>query len=128
MVREGPSVAYLTAFLAAVVCVPTGYADTSKAAPPARPQVQERGVDSLSEEAPVTKWKPGDPVRVVPDLREDGENPVSEGQPPPQPLKPVVRTPVVPQVTERSVNELSKAEPYREGNPVRVVPDLRESD
>jgi hypothetical protein len=53
---------------------------------------------------------------------------LGEGQILQQPLKPVVRKPVAPQVTEQSVNELSKVEPYVEGNPVRVVPDLRESD
>jgi hypothetical protein len=35
---------------------------------------------------------------------------------------------VAPQVMERSVDELPKVKPYREGEPVRVVPDLKESD
>ena len=41
-----------------------------RARAPMSPQVQEQGVDDLSEEIPVLPWKPGDPVRIVPDLRE----------------------------------------------------------
>jgi hypothetical protein len=97
-------------------------------AAPAAPQVQEQDVRSLSEEAPVKKWKPGDPVRVVPDLREDGEAEMGEAGTEGKPLQPVVRGPVAPQVMERRVNELSKVKPYRKGDPVRVVPDLKESN
>jgi hypothetical protein len=130
------SAACLTALLAAF-CVSTGRAAETKTepVPPAAPQVQEQDVRSLSEEAPVKKWQPGDPVRVVPDLREDGPDlredggaQLGEADAEGKPLQPIVRAPVAPQVMERRVDELSKVKPYREGDPVRVVPDLKESD
>jgi DNA replication initiation complex subunit (GINS family) len=97
---------------------------------PAAPQVQEQDVKSLSEESPVQKWKPGDPVRIVPDLREDGggtDASKSDTAPLP-PLKPIVRKPVAPNVMDENLNDLSKPKPHEEGDPVRVVPDLKESD
>ena len=120
-------------WLSAVLMAPTvcaGQATDTKETPaePAAPQVQERDVRSLTEEAPVKRWKEGDPVRIVPDLREDGDVGTGEGQAAQQSPEPIVRAPVAPQVMERSVNELPKAKPYREGEPVRVVPDLKESD
>jgi hypothetical protein len=120
----------LSAVLVAPVCVHAGQAADTKEAPagPAAPQVQEQDVRSLTEEAPVKRWKEGDPVRIVPDLREDGEVETGAEQAAEQSPAPIVRAPVAPQVMDRSVNELSKAEPYREGQPVRVVPDLKESD
>jgi hypothetical protein len=123
------SAAFLTALLAAF-CLSTGRAAETKTepVPPAAPQVQEQDVRSLSEEAPVKKWQPGDPVRVVPDLREDGGAQLGEADAEGKPLQPIVRAPVAPQVMERRVDELSKVKPYREGDPVRVVPDLKESD
>lgn len=93
------------------------------------PQVQEKDIQSLSEEKPVKKWKPGDPVRVVPDLREDGEPTAGEDgteDRPEQPAKPTVREPVAPDVMDRSIDELPTEPSYQEGDPVRVVPDLRE--
>jgi hypothetical protein len=122
--------ALLSAVLVAPVCVHAGLAAdrTGMPAGPAAPQVQERDVRSLTEEAPVKRWKEGEPVRIVPDLREDGEVRTGEEQAAEQSPAPVVRAPVAPQVMDRSVNQLSKAKPYREGEPVRVVPDLKESD
>ena len=117
----------LTALVAAELCVSTGQAGETKTEP-AAPQVQERDVKSLSEGAPVKKWKPGDPVRVVPDLREDGDAEMGEAGAEEEPLQPIVREPVAPQVMERRVDELSEVKEYREGDPVRVVPDLKESD
>jgi len=97
---------------------------------PAAPRVQERDLKSLSEEKPVKEWKPGDPVRVTGDLREDGKPDTAkdaaqsgDGTPP----KPIVREPVAPQVMEGNVDDLPKATTYKEGDPVRVAPDLRES-
>jgi hypothetical protein len=120
----------LSALLVAPVCVHAAEAPDTEQTPagPASPQVQERDVRSLTGEAPVKRWKEGDPVRIVPDLREEGEVEPGEEQAAEQSPAPIVRAPVVPQVMDRSVNELSKAKPYREGQPVRVVPDLRESD
>jgi hypothetical protein len=96
---------------------------------PITPQVQEQGVDALSEDFPVLRWKPGDPVRVVPDLREDSDATTGEAGVvllPPQPLKPVVRPPVTPQVLDESVEDLPAIEPREEGGPVWIVPDLKE--
>lgn len=96
---------------------------------PIAPQVQEQGVDALSEDFPVLRWKPGDPVRVVPDLREDSDATTGEAGVellPPQPLKPVVRPPVSPQVLDQSAEDLPAAEPSEEGGPVWIVPDLQE--
>jgi hypothetical protein len=120
----------LSALLVAPVCVHADETLDMKETPagPASPQVQERDVRSLTEEAPVKRWKEGDPVRIVPDLREDGGVEPGEEQAAEQSPAPIVRAPVAPQVMDRSVNELSQAEPYREGQPVRVVPDLKESD
>jgi hypothetical protein len=122
--------ALLAAVLVGPVCVHAGEAADPQEMPagPAAPQVQERDVRSLTEEAPVKRWKEGDPVRIVPDLRQDGEVEAGEEQAAEQSPAPIVRAPVAPQVMDRSVNELSKAAPYREGQPVRVVPDLKESD
>jgi hypothetical protein len=97
---------------------------------PAAPRVQERDIKSLSEEKPVKQWKPGDPVRVTGDLREDGKiepdkDAAQSGDR--TPPKPVVREPVAAQIMEGSVDDLPKAKPYKEGDPVRVAPDLRES-
>lgn len=97
---------------------------------PAAPRVQERDLKSLSEEKTVKEWKPGDPVRVTDDLREDGKTDPDkdaaqsgDGAPP----EPIVREPVAPQVMEGNVDDLPKAKTYKEGDPVRVAPDLRES-
>ena len=93
-------------------------------------QVQEQDIRSLSEDAPVKKWEPGDPIRIVPDLREDGSPEVGQAGLEEQnhPLKPIVRKPVTPQVMEKDLDELTKVEPYEEGDSIRVVPDLKESE
>jgi hypothetical protein len=91
--------------------------------------MQQQDIKSLSQETPVPKWKPGDPVRIVPDLREDGgDTDASKSGTDTPPLKPIVRKPVAPNVMDQDVNDLSKPKPYDEGGPVRVVPDLKESD
>jgi hypothetical protein len=117
----------LSGVLIAPICAHAGQptaGDQAAAQPPA-PQVQQQDVRSLSEEAPVKRWKEGEPVRIVPDLREGGTGEEPTAQPPPQPT---VRAPVPPQVMKRSVSELPKVQPYREGEPVRIVPDLKESE
>jgi hypothetical protein len=123
-------VALLLAVLGAPSCTPAGQAEenTERPAAPAPPQEQQRDVRSLTEEAPVKQWQEGEPVRIVPDLRENGETRTGEGPPPPQPLKPTVRKPVAPQVMERNVNDLADTKPYEEGDPVRIAPDLKESN
>ena len=91
---------------------------------PVVPQVQS---DAATGGGEVKTWKPGDPVQVVPDLREDQQTTITAtGQP--DVSAPIVRAPVAPQTLEGDLRTLQKAEPYREGGPVRVVPDLREDD
>ena len=88
--------------------------------------MQEQGVDLLKK--PLEPWKPGDPVRVVPDLRQD--NAAATGAViemlPPELLTPGVAPAVTPDVTGQSVKNLRKIKPYEVGDPVRIVPDLRE--
>ncbi len=106
-----------------------GYSDGANAGA-APPQVQERDIKSLTEQTPVTPWKPGDPVRVVPDLREDGQATGGESEEQAQtrqPLTPIVRKPIAPQTMDQNIDDLPKVQPLQEGDPVRVVPDLRES-
>ena len=99
-------------------------AERPKTAPsePVAPRVQERDVKSLSEEQTVKQWKPGDPVKVMPDLREEASN--DEAPQRSQP-KAIVYKPVAPKVSDVGVNELPKVKPYKAGDPIRVVPDLR---
>ena len=90
--------------------------------PPVMPQMQG---GSASGDGEVKTWKPGDPVTIAPDLREDEDSSASaSGQP--RVSAPIVRGPVAPKVLEGNLRTLRKAEPYHEGTPVRVVPDLRE--
>ncbi len=96
---------------------------------PAAPQVQELDVKTLSEENPVQEWKPGDPVRVTGDLREDEKPGTGKDESQTQPsLRPIVHEAVAPQVMEGNLKALAKVRPYKKGDPVRVVPDLRESE
>jgi hypothetical protein len=103
---------------------------------PIAPQVQVQSVHEIAEEKLMVPWKPGDPVRVVPDLRESEESPAKteEGQKaqiemqPSRPLKPIVRQPVTPQVMDENVEGLPAPNRYEEDDPVRIVPDLKESD
>jgi hypothetical protein len=76
-------------------------------------------------------WQPGEPVRVMDDLRED-QQPASEGGGPEAAtkpsMKPIVRGPVKPRVQDKDLSELPKMKPYKKGDPVRVMEDLKESD
>lgn len=98
---------------------------------PSTPQVQESDVKTLPKDQGVKRWKPGDPVRVMEDLREDPkegdeEKKVqTEGQ---TQNKPIVHKPIAPRVLDKDVKDLSKVKPYKPGDPVRVIPDLKESD
>lgn len=117
-------------FFLAPTEISTGRAAEASSAQVA-PQVQEQGINDLAKENPVTQWKPGDPVRIVPDLRESGDAsqpPAIVEMQPPQPLKPIVHPPVAPEVTEQRTDRLPTVKPYQEGQPVRIVPDLRESN
>ncbi len=97
---------------------------------PGSPQIQDVDVRSLSEDKPMQPWKPGDPVRVMGDLKEDGQegSDGNEKKPKDGISKPIVRQPVAPKVMDKDVDELDKVKPYKPGDPVRVVPDLREDD
>ncbi len=102
---------------------------------PIVPRAQDKDLRSLADDNAVREWKPGDPVRVMEDLREDkgadqqaGES-RDEALPDDQrPVGPFVRGPVAPQVLKEDLSDLSKVKPYRPGEPVRVMPDLRESE
>jgi hypothetical protein len=82
----------------------------------------------LSEQYKVKDWKPGDPVRVVPDLREDAQSDQGGEDYETEASAPMVHDRVAPQVREGSVEDLTTAEEYQEGDPVRVAPDLREEE
>ncbi|HEX2281060.1 MAG TPA: hypothetical protein VHG52_04780 [Thermomicrobiales bacterium] len=92
------------------------------------PAEQEKDVRSLSEQYKVKEWKPGDPVRVVPDLREDANSAEGGEHNKTEASAPMVHDRVAPQVREGSVEDLTTAEEYQEGDPVRVAPDLREEE
>ncbi len=59
------------------------------------------------------KWQPGDPVRVMPDLKSSS--------------KPNVSNPVTPRVREGGAHDGTPLKPAPPDAPVRVRPDLRES-
>jgi hypothetical protein len=75
------------------------------------PQVYEKPVQSLIA---ARVYKPGDPVKVVEDLKESGENTIEKGG-------------VVPKAVNVDLSKMPKAQMYRPGDPVQVMPDLRES-
>ena len=109
----------ISKILAVSIVMSIGYFDEANAGA-APPQVQERNVKSLTEQSPVTPWKPADPARVVPDLRrEDGEKTVQgeEQAQTRQPLKLIVRKPVAPGTMDKNVDDLPKVQPLQEGKP-----------
>lgn len=113
-----------------VVAGLSGLAVYAQEAAPVSPGVQEADVGSMSEERPVQEWKPGDPVRVVPDLRTSPETDLAEGEPetPVAPAGSCVRKPVEPLVMEQNLRDLPEVDVHQEGDPVRIVPDMKESD
>jgi len=70
---------------------------------------------------PAERYKPGGPVRVMPDLRLSGHSSSGAQQPP------TVNTPVSPGVQERDLREAPQLPPRDPNQPPRVMPDLRES-
>lgn len=123
--RRGLCHAIATVLLAAVSA---GVPKDARVAEQAEPVVQEQDVRSLEEQAPVKQWKPGDPVRVVPDMRTDETPAEPETEATQRTPAPVVHERVTPKVAEGSVRDLNKIDSYEEGDPVRVVPDLKTSD
>jgi hypothetical protein len=89
------------------------------------PQVHE---GTLTEGRNVKQWKPGDPVRVTEDLRENTQADRSGERISKEPTvgPPAVRKPVAPQVMEKNLKGFCKQKGYKPGEPVRVVPDLKE--
>jgi hypothetical protein len=114
------AVAVAATLLSSLAVLAAGSAET-----PVAPQVQEQSVETLPK--PLVPWKPGDPVRIAPDLREDAVplGATIEMQPP-EPLKPAVSPAVTPNVSGQNVGSLPKIKPYEIGDPVWIVPDLRE--
>lgn len=77
---------------------------------PVKPKSSDVPMQGLPQ-AP--KWKPGDPVRVMPDLKSS--------------TKPKVGEPVKPKVKEGSLKDEPVIQPAPPDAPVRVMPDLRET-
>jgi hypothetical protein len=82
----------------------------------------------LTQLAPVQVWNVGNAVRVIGDLRED--NQPAPPQPPPAGTPPVgpaaVEETIQPDMTTRDLRDVPRTEEWRPGDPVRVMPDMRE--
>lgn len=93
-------------------------------------RVYERSMTLLALSAPMRLWQPGDPVRVVEDLKErlapastaQGDDSEGDGS---ADQKPMVREPVASQEMSSSVRSLPAAPVWQPGDPVRVLSDLR---
>lgn len=85
------------------------------------PKVWVQDLRQAAPEQATHQWQPGDPVRVVDDLKSSNEAAMSQDKD-----QPVVRQPVSPESMDRKLDELPIAEPYSTGDPVRVVEDLKE--
>jgi len=79
------------------------------------PQVYEHPLSQLS---PLRPYKPGDPVKLIEDLRGSEEGGEEKGGSNP---------PVSPQSLNVDLSKMPKAETYRPGDPVHLMSDLRES-
>lgn len=90
---------------------------------PVAPKVNQNNLHVLSKEKTVKPWNPGDPVRVVDDLKESHEVDMSAEK-----KEPKVRPPVAPKTMNKKLKDLPKVEPMKPGDPVRVVDDLKEDE
>jgi len=110
-------------------------AETACAAPESSPGQEEKPDKAESSEGEGSKTQgpapeqgpPEDPGAEPDPIREDEMQP-AEGE---AETKPVVREPVKPKVGGRdlrAITEDRKAEPWKEGEPVRVVPDLKRTE
>jgi hypothetical protein len=88
---------------------------------PVAPRVNQNNLRVLSKEQTVKPWNPGDPVRVVEDLKESHEVDMSAEK-----MKPKVRPPVAPETMKKELKDLPKVEPMKPGDSVRIVEDLKE--
>jgi hypothetical protein len=77
------------------------------------PHVYEQGIRSMTV---VRAYKSGDPVKVIEDLKEAGEN-----------EKSTKSGAVTPKTANVDLTKMPKAKMYRPGDPIRVMPDLKES-
>lgn len=119
-----------------------------------REPVPAQTFDKTLRDAPMVKpLQPGQPVRVMPDLKEspkpapdepvtpDTMNKDSQEMPseeavqptttkptPEEPPQPVVRKPVKPKVMEKPLDEAPKAKEMKPGEPIMVMPDLKQQD
>ena len=109
--------------VAMLICVPaigTAEENTTNLKPrvheAADPVIQEK--DLRGEKVKLVEpWRPGDPVRVVDDLRlSDMESDT----------KPTARNPVKPEVRKGKLDEIPTVPPMKPGDPVRVREDLKE--
>lgn len=90
---------------------------------PVSPQVAETDLSQLSDEHAVKPWQPGDPVRVVEDLRESAEENVANKR-----SGTKEHQPVAPDVTEGVTGDAQKVEEWKPGDPIRVIEDLKEDE
>lgn len=88
------------------------------------PKVSERNLEQLQGET-VKPWQPGDPVRVVEDLRSSEQSGEVQEAMPDNPKDPVVRDAVNPKSSDKDLSKEPALEPRSGDEPVRVVPDLR---
>jgi hypothetical protein len=77
---------------------------------PVAPKSSDTPVQELT---PAPQWKPGEPIRVRPDLKTSAQPRVSE--------------PVTPKVQEESLKEVPAVTPPPPDAPARVMPDLCET-
>lgn len=87
-----------------------------------QPETSEIDLSQQSAELAVAEWQPGQPVRVIDDLKTD----TSMGQE--DTNKPVVREAVQPREMSEALDTLPVEEAASADDPVRVVDDLKQSD
>ena len=85
------------------------------------PKVGEQDLTQAAPEQLVEQWQPGDPVRVVDDLKSSDEAEMSQAKD-----QPVVRPPVKAETMNSKLDELPTAELNFADDEVRVVEDLKE--
>ena len=95
------------------------------------PFLQTADLRALTRTRMMRAWRPGDPVTVVEDLKErlspGGQRQEQGGRDPDEAKQPIIRKAVPPrrQGSARDIGETRAANRWAEGDPVRVMEDLR---